>query len=92
MPLCGFGGDRNPLGCLAHLCSVTSTEEFTEFTEFTAGAAPRLRRTAFPRRRWGWWSGMPCARGRAGGGHGQAQTARSASSISGQPVAIVIAP
>jgi hypothetical protein len=29
---------------LAHLTDVTSTEEFTEFA---AGAAPRLRRTAF---------------------------------------------
>jgi len=44
MPLCGFAGHCNPLRWRAHLCSVTSTEEFTEFA---AGAAPRLRRTAF---------------------------------------------
>ena len=34
----------NPLPRSAHLTDVTSTEEFTEFA---AGAAPRLRRTAF---------------------------------------------
>lgn len=44
MPLCSSAGDCNPAARPAHLCSVTSTEEFTEFA---AGAAPRLRRTAF---------------------------------------------
>ena len=45
MPLCGLAGHCNPRPGLAHLCSVTSSTE--EFTEFAAGAAPRLRRTAF---------------------------------------------
>src|SRR6185437_7744920 len=45
MPLCGLAEHCNPRPGLAHLCSVTSSTE--EFTEFAAGAAARLRRTAF---------------------------------------------